>query len=295
MTSKLAATPEVLPMSRPRSSKPSGSAATLLRLALAVLAATALAAAWPARARAGTDCDTSEQVACIPLPSDTSTATGSPQPGAAPSGPVAAAAAAPIFCAPPGCCGVPPGGPLTPDQTAAAPLPCRPPANPCYPYVAAAPAAPSTGASAAVPVPVPPTGCNPYRSIYSTINLGNAADVRALRTASTDGLSRYWRQDALDQIQAQVSYLQSVGDYANARLYSIQVQSATLDLLSSTARVRTLEHWLYQERSSFDGSLVYSQDEWVTNNYVLSSIGSGWYITSDTISAAPPIAVPAGG
>jgi len=33
---------------------------------------------------------------------------------------------------------------------------------------------------------------------------------------------------------------------------------ATLDLLSSTARVQTLEHWLYQELSSYDGSLVYS-------------------------------------
>ncbi len=244
-------------------------------------------------ARAGTDCDTSEQVACITLPSSTATpATGS-QPGA--SGNAPAAAALPIPCAPYGCCGpVPLTGAASPGENAAAPVTCPPVPDLCPPYVSGAPATPG-GNAVAVPVP-PPGGCSPYRSIYSTINLGNAADVRALRTVSTGSLSRYWRQSALAQLQAQVAYLQSVGDYANTQLYSIQVQSATLDLLANTARVQTLEHWLYQERSSYDGSLVTSEDEWVTNNYVLSQSGGIWYITSDVISAygGPPI-IPAGG
>jgi hypothetical protein len=263
--------------------------ARILLAASLTLAAVTFGASTPAHA--GTDCDTSEQVACIPLPTQTSTPAGGAQ--TASNGVAAPAVPAPIPCVPASCCSVPPGGPLAPGQNIAAPSVCPPP---CYPSAAPASAAESGATSAALPVPVPPPGCNPYRGIYSTINLGNAADVRALRTVSTDGLSRYWRQSALAQLQAQVEYLQSVGDYAMARLYSIQVQNATLDLLSNTARVTTLEHWLYQERSSFDGSLVTSQDEWVTNNYVLSLIGNAWYITADTITAAPgPPLIPAGG
>jgi hypothetical protein len=249
-------------------------------------------------ARADDSCDSSEQVACIPLPSDNS----GPQGGTSSASSTAAAApnlaAVPIPCPSAGCCGsIPPGGPLIPDSPIApAPNSCPPPNNYCFPYPPPVVGSANAAASAAVPVPGPaPYTCSPYRSIYTTINLGNAADVRALRTLSSDNLPQYWRQNALNQLQSQVSYLQSVGDYANARLYSIQVQNATLDLLSSTARVRTLEHWLYQERSGYDGSLVYNQDEWVTNNYTLSATGNVWYITGDTISTANGPIPPSGG
>ncbi len=278
----------------PRQSKPLGRRPRRapLRWALATIVALAcFAAVTAAPARAGTSCDTTEQVACIPLPSATSNPSGAAQPGSA--GSNAASVAGPLIpCSPASCCApVVPGGPFAPAPVAPSPDACPPP-NPCSPYAVPAPAATSGSASAALPIPIPPpVACNPYQAIYSTINLGNAADVRALRTTSADGLSRYWRQSALSQLQAQVAYLQSVDDYANARLYSIQVQTANLDLLSSTAHVQTLEHWLYQERSSYDGSLVYNQDEWVTNNYVLTQESSGWHITSDSITA---VAVPAG-
>jgi hypothetical protein len=139
--------------------------------------------------------------------------------------------------------------------------------------------------AAAVPAPAGPTVyCPVYRGIYTTINLGNAADVRALRTVSTDALHPYWRGNAYTTIAGQIGQLQASGDYATASLKSIQVQRATIDLLSSTASVHTLEHWLYQERSSYDGSMVVSLDEWVSNSYTLSSMPDGWYISDDQIS-----------
>jgi hypothetical protein len=136
-----------------------------------------------------------------------------------------------------------------------------------------------------VPVPIAPPGyCPPYRSIYTAINFANAADVRALRTLSPDALRPYWRGNAFATLSAQINQLQASGDYATPSLKSIKVQTANLDLLSSTANVRTLEHWLYQERSSYDGTVVASQDEWVSNTYTLSSSPSGWYITEDKIN-----------
>jgi hypothetical protein len=163
------------------------------------------------------------------------------------------------------------------------PYPCPPP---LLPGAAIPGAAAAAAPVAAAPLP-PPTYCSPYRGIYTTINLGNAADVRALRTLSTSALRPYWRGNAFSTIASQINQLQAVGDYATPSLQSIQVQSATVDLLSSTASVRTLEHWLYQERSLYDNSLVASQDQWVTNSYTLSSTANGWYITDDQISQTP--------
>jgi hypothetical protein len=247
--------------------------------------------------RADEGCDGSEQVACIALPSDSSPQPGSPIAASGAAGASAVAAPAPgVLCAQGACCPPLPLGVASPQTgSAAVAVPpggyCPYPQNWCYPlppYAGVPGGSVSSGpAVAAVPAPgfYPPQAyCSPYRVIYTTINLGNAADVRALRTLSTDTLRPYWRAGAYSDIASQVSQLQSVGDYATPRLYSIQVQSANVDLLSSTATVRTLEHWLYEEHSQADGSLVYSQDEWVTNRYTLSFQSNGWYITSDAIT-----------
>lgn len=251
--------------------------AILRSVLVAVSALACVVLSSPKAVRAGQSCDTSEQVACIPLPADNPGPGTGTQSGGSATTSAPAAAAVPIPCNP--------GG-------ASPALPCQPPPNGgCYPVPIAA--SPANAPAVAAPAPY---SCSPYRSIYTTINLGNAADVRALRTLSTGGLYAYWHNDAFSLLQSQVDQLQSVGDYANTRLYSIQVRSATLNLLSSTADVRTLEHWLYQERASADNSLVYSQDEWVDNDYTLSSTNGSWYITADTITLTQgPIPVPAGG
>jgi hypothetical protein len=228
-------------------------------------------------------CDTTEQVACIPLPTDSTPASSASGSAAGES-----AAAVPVpggLCAQGSCC-LQPGIAAPPEAGAAVvPVPiggC--PTTWCGPFPQASAPQPS---AAAVPAPAPgalPAYCPPYRSIYTTINLGNAADVRALRTLSPDALRPYWRGNALATLASQIRLLQASGSFATPSLKSIQVQSATMDLLSSTASVNTLEHWLYQQRSSYDGSLVLSQGEWVSNNYTLSSMATGWYITDDQIS-----------
>jgi hypothetical protein len=235
-------------------------------------------------ASADDGCDPSESVACIALPAPDA----GPQTSGAAGAPVAASAAVPIReCGAGPCCILPynPGAAQYP--SVAVP---ETPIGSCsttYPPNWCGGPGPFAGGSGQSPsVAAPPTGiyCSPYRSIYTTINLGNAADVRALRTLSSQGLRPYWRGDALAQIQSQLAQLQFSGDNATARLYSIQVQDATLDLLGYTATVHTMEHWLYQERSMDSGAVLFSQDEWVRNEYDLSFSGGSWYITSNPTS-----------
>jgi hypothetical protein len=253
-------------------------------VAKSLLAAAALLACFglwasPA-ARADDSCDTSEQVACIPISAEGAGGAGGASTSIS-SGANAPAAAAAVPVLPPLECDT---GPCPAPVYCPGPLPL--PAGTNAPNASAVPIAP-------VPVPSP---CFPYRSIFTTINLGNAADVRALRTLSTDALRPYWRGQALRDIQAQIDALQASGLMANARLISIQVQSRTIDGFGGTARVRTLEHWQLDERSLDDGSLVVSQDEWVRNDYSLTLQGSGWYITGDTMSVLPgPFFGPFGG
>lgn len=259
--------------------------------------------------RADDGCDSSEAVACIPLPPDTSTSIGSASAGgaSAASGQAATIAAAPVpgpvppqLCPMTGCCS-PFAGPATAEAPASA-VPSSPVPGycfPCYPPSpvagASAPALQSPAIAAPVPIPLP---CSPYRRIYTTINFGNAADVRALRTLSTQGLSSYWRRGALEQVQQQVAQLELAGIYVTARLYSIQVQGRSIDAGGRSVTVHTLEHWLYQQRSMDDGSILFSQDQWAANEYDLSLIGSSWYITDNnaTLASGPaPVPLPATG
>ncbi|MGI8552213.1 MAG: hypothetical protein ACR2PL_15730 [Dehalococcoidia bacterium] len=237
------------------------------------------------RAAADDGCDPSEPVACIPLP---------PEPPATlpPAQQPANSAAAPSIAVAVPVPGYPcPLGPLTGSVPAspAVPVPpvrcCPPPLPNPYgtpvPVFCCAPVPPSPGV--AVPqspiVPVPsPYYCPPYRSIYATINGGNVADVRALRTLSIANLRSYWRQAGLETIQGQIADLQYRGVYATPTLYSIAVQDASFPS-PGTAIVHTMEHWRYQERLQGDGTVVFDQDQWVANEYDLSLIGNAWYIT----------------
>lgn len=264
-----------------------------LVVALALLfSGLALAGGQAHHASADDGCSTDEAVACIPLPPDAGpsnpcAAQSDPtcsQPAAAAAGAPSVAVAVPIavrpcpvypdpygppipsYCCTPG----PSLGSVAVPNIPAVPVP---PASCCTSPVVAAPAIPVPS----VPVP-PPYFCPPFRGIYATINGGNVADVHALRTLSADGLSQYWQGGALSSIEGQVSDLQSRGVYATPRLYSITVQDASFGP-GGTAIVHTMEHWLYQERSLYDGSLQFSQDEWVANEYDLSLARNAWYIT----------------
>ena len=265
----------------------------LAALALAiVIMGLALTGGQAQRASADGTCSTSEAVACIPLPPDsgpTNPCTNQSDPTCAQSAPAAQSAPSvgvavpiasppcPVYPDPYGppipanCCmpGPAVGGIAVPN-TPAVPVP---PGSCCVSPIEAAPVA----ATPSVPVPAP-YFCPPFRGIYATINGGNAADVHALRTLTTDGLSQYWRQGALDSIDGQVADLEARGVYATPRLYSIAVQDASFGP-GGTAVVHTMEHWLYQERSLYDGSLQVSQDEWVANEYDLTLLGNAWYIT----------------
>ena len=266
---------------------------SLIALALALLvAALALTGGSVQRAAADNGCSTDEAVACIPLPpesgptnpcsaqSDPTCAQPAPAAQSAPGVAVAVpigGAACPVYPDPYGppipsyCCSPGPvAGGIAVPNTSAVPVP---PASCCASPIAGS----AVAAAPSVPVP-PPYFCPPFRGVYATINGGNAADVHALRTLTTDGLSRYWSQGALGSIQGQVADLQARGVYATPRLYSIAVQDASFGP-GGTAVVHTMEHWLYQERSLYDGSLQLSQDEWVANEYDLSLARNAWYIT----------------
>lgn len=260
------------------------------RLGLVVICAlifAGMAAGRATRISADDSCDTTEDIACIQIPADQSPA---PQPGVTGGASSEAAAGAPL----PAAVAVPAYPPCNPPDPYGPPIPSYCSTCPPYPY----PVAPATPNVPAVPVPAPVPTCGfPYRAIYTTINYANAADARSLRTLSTQGLNTYWRGDALATLRGQVADLQSRDDYATARLYSIMVQSSSMNS-SSSATVDTMEHWLYQERSLDDGSVVTSLDEWVANEYDLVRTGASWYITGNTatqVSSPYPYPLTGGG
>src|SRR6478672_2252232 len=108
-------------------------------------------------ARADDSCDSSEQVACIPISAESGGGQIGGPSSVAGSGMNSAAAAVPVL--PPLECG---GAPCP------APLICPGPQP--------LPAISDPGAAAAAPIVPLPTPCFPSRSIFTTINLANAAD-----------------------------------------------------------------------------------------------------------------------
>ena len=221
----------------------------------------------PARAQTAPDgCDPNEAVACLIIPSDPNApADSGPGRAAAPQGPGPnAAIAAP---APP---------PPTPG-----PVPCAPFAVDVLPPEAAiaipAPQAPLP--------PPPPISCG-YQNVVAAVNAANVAYVRALRTLDTRNLSCCWSDGALSELRRQVSDLRGQGLYATPQLLSITLREIRPGRGVTT--VRTVEHWIYEQRTRWSGDTVYWDDQWVENVYTLQFRNGRWLVIRDDVSMLGP-------
>jgi hypothetical protein len=162
----------------------------------------------------------------------------------------------------------------------ALPLPAAPlPPRPCPPLPATAP----DGVESAAPViPLPPR-CPPTHELVAAVNRANLAFVRAFRTLDPRELLRAWGGEALAELQTQVALLRASGRYATPRLLSISL--VDMAIRGGTAQVRTVEHWLYQERWLGTGELALEQDQWVENRYTLVRRTPGdWIVVRDVIT-----------
>ncbi len=185
------------------------------------------------------------------------------------------------------CLELPAAQPEAGGESGALPLPAAPlPPRPCPP----APAVPDGVDSAAPAVPLPPP-CPPARELAAAVNRANTAFVRAFRTLDPRALSVAWGGAALSELEAQIALLRAAGHYATPRLLSISL--VDMGLSGGTARVRTVEHWLYQERWLGTDELALEQEQWVENRYTLARRAPGdWVVLLDVIT---PISTPAPG
>lgn len=172
----------------------------------------------------------------------------------------------------------------------ALPLPAAPlPPRPCPPTSAVAPDVIERAAPA---IPLPPR-CPPAHELAAAVNRANLAFVRAFRTLDPRVLSIAWGGEAFAELQGQIALLRAAGRYATPRLLSIRLVDMAWS--GSTAQVRTVEHWLYQERWLGTGELALEQDQWVENRYTLARRMPGdWIVVRDVITliAAPtPVAL----
>ncbi len=157
----------------------------------------------------------------------------------------------------------------------AAPLPPRP----CPPTSAVAPDVIERAAPA---IPLPPR-CPPAQELAAAVNRANLAFVRAFRTLDPRVLSIAWGGEAFAELQGQIALLRAAGRYATPRLLSIRLVDMAWS--GSTAQVRTVEHWLYQERWLGTGELALEQDQWVENRYTLARRMPGdWIVVRDVIT-----------
>ena len=222
-------------------------------LLVAVLAA-ALALPRSSAAEVPDDgCDPSEPVACIPLPIEGDEEGGEPPD----EGDAMAAAAGRAPSVPP---------------------------RPCPPFVVPA----TAEAAAAVPAG-PGRGCM-VRDIVAAVNRANVLYARALRNLDTGELPAAWGGEALAELQRQVAGLRDSGRYATPQMLSISLQEVHPG--AGTARVRTIENWIYQERAWFSGEVLVEQNQWVENNYHLQYRGA-WIVMQDFITlVSPPVPPP---
>jgi hypothetical protein len=148
-------------------------------------------------------------------------------------------------------------------------------------------------AAIAAPAPAPvPRGCTTYRDVIAAVNRANALYARALRTLDESILHAAWADQAYWDVAGQVENLRAWGSYATPRLFSITLHEVSLR--GNTATVRTIEHWLYQERSRWGGGVLYEQDQWVQNVYTLNLRGGSWLVVRDVITVVdgPPPPAP---
>jgi hypothetical protein len=232
----------------------------LILLAVFLLAVGPNLAPSVARADGEEGCDPAEPVACLVLP-DVPPVTPDQPPGTSPSA-------------------APAGAPDLPGAGVAVPAPRRPCPAPLPPAVA----------PPGVAAPAPPFTCRPP-SVAAAVNRANAIYVRALRTLDARELALAWGGEALSDLQGQIAALRAARRYATPQLLAITPLDITVRV--QTARVRTAEHWIYQERELGSGALLVDQDEWVENLYDLSLRGDAWIVMRDVITLldgppAPP-------
>jgi hypothetical protein len=170
--------------------------------------------------------------------------------------------------------GAVPAAPFVPAPGATLPGP------PCPPIVLDT----GDGVAPAAPLPPVPRGC-PARAVLATVNAANVQYVRAVRTLGGPGVLPNWGGEALAMVLDQVAALRAAGRYATPSLLSISVSELHVGLRE--ARVRTVEHWLYQERSRRTDAVVLELDQWVVNRYELRPRGGDWIIVRDDISLLP--------
>ena len=199
------------------------------------------------------------------LSSPRSAAAQSPEDGCDPSEPIA-------------CIPLPDGEgepePDAPTASIAAPRAPQPPA-PCPPVF---------GGAARIAAPVPPPACD-RRGVVATVNRANVLYARALRTLETRELPEVWAGGALEMVRGYVAYLRQSGLYATPELRSITMEE--LQVSGGRATVRTLENWLYQERSRFTGRVTYQDNQWVANLYELELRGRNWFVVRNETWIVP--------
>lgn len=177
-----------------------------------------------------------------------------------------------------------PEAPSTGGGSPAAPLPAVPLPRSCPVQPTAAP---DTAEGVAPAIPLPPR-CPPARELVAAVNRANLTFVRAVRDLDPRVLRSAWSGEALAELEDQVALLRAAGRYATPRLLSIGL--ADMGWGGGTAQVRTVEHWLYQERWLGTDELALEQDQWVENRYTLTRRASGdWIVVRDVITliAAP--------
>jgi hypothetical protein len=234
--------------------------ATLVLLALLTLAGGLALPGAPARAEDVDECDPTEAVACIAVVEE-------------------------------GMAEVPEADVVEVPEAGAVSRPAIPPPPPTCPPIVLTPELDRI----ARPVPVPP-GC-PARAVLAAVNRANALYVRAVRTLDTRELGGAWGGEALRDVQTQVANLRASGRYATPQLLAIH--PVEVNARSTAARVRTYEHWIYQERYAFSGEVALEEDLWAENIYDLTWRTGLWIIVRDVITRmdapAPPPPPPAPG
>jgi hypothetical protein len=159
----------------------------------------------------------------------------------------------------------------------AAPRAPQPPV-PCPPAVFAEP-------DTRIAAPQPPSGRCDDRAVVATINYANLLYAHAFRTLDTRELPNAWRGEALNQVRGYVAQLRSAGRYATPELRSISLEGLRID--RSSAHVRTLENWLYQERDRLSGRIDLQENQWVINEYGLERQGGAWFVVRNEVFTAP--------
>ena len=151
------------------------------------------------------------------------------------------------------------------------------PPLPCPAFAAAEPgvAAPSR--------PAPPL-CD-RRAVVATVNRANALYARALRTLNTSELPSAWSGQALAQVEGWVVTLRDSGRYATPELRSIALEE--LRVSGGNAHVRTLENWLYEERTRLSGQVLLRENQWVVNLYDLRLERGGWRVVRNDVYTVP--------